>query len=119
MDGQIGIIVNMLILSKYLILAQSLRLSGRTQVNHEWRNNAMKTLTKVSLLAAIVAVSAGCAGAPRTHAGCANPNYGAAVIGGLAGGVLGAQVGSGSGRTAATAIGAGTGAVIGSQMNCD
>ena len=78
----------------------------------------MKTITKV-LAAAIVLVTAACASTPQTRAGCANPNYGAAVIGGLAGGVLGAQVGSGSGRTAATVIGAGTGAVVGSQVNCN
>jgi uncharacterized protein YcfJ len=83
------------------------------------RNDFMKTFTKGLAAAVIVIVTAGCASAPHTRAGCENPNYGAAVIGGLAGGVIGSQVGSGSGRTAATAIGAGTGAVIGSQVNCN
>ncbi|MCW5603288.1 MAG: glycine zipper 2TM domain-containing protein [Burkholderiales bacterium] len=79
----------------------------------------MKRVTKTISVAAIVFVVAGCASGPQTRAGCENPNYGAAVIGGLAGGLLGAQVGSGSGRIAATAVGAGTGAVVGSQVNCD
>lgn len=79
----------------------------------------MKTITKVLAVATIAVITAGCAGGPQARQGCANPNYGAAVIGGLAGGLLGAQVGSGAGRTAATAVGAGTGAVVGSQVNCD
>ena len=39
-----------------------------------------------------------------------------AIIGGLAGGLLGAQVGHGSGKTAATIVGAGGGAIIGNQI---
>jgi uncharacterized protein YcfJ len=81
----------------------------------------MKTTTIVmASMLALVAGLAGCASQSGHHTrqGCAEPNYGGAVIGGLAGGLLGAQVGSGSGRTAATAVGAGTGAVIGSQVNC-
>lgn len=79
----------------------------------------MKTITKIVVILAATVMTAGCA----THSaydayGCAYPNYGGAVIGGLAGGLIGAQIGSGSGRTAATAIGAGTGAVIGSQAGC-
>ncbi len=79
----------------------------------------MKTITKVMAVATIAVIAAGCASGPRSREGCANPNYGAAVIGGLAGGLLGAQVGGGTGRNAAIAAGAGTGAVIGSQVNCD
>lgn len=81
----------------------------------------MKTTTKVGAAVIMIAGLAACASTPSYHAreGCAHPNYGGAVIGGLAGGLIGAQVGSGSGRTAATAIGAGTGAVIGSQVNCE
>lgn len=78
----------------------------------------MKTMTKI-LMIVLLAVTAGCAAGPQTRVGCAEPNYGGAVIGGLAGGLLGAQVGKGSGRTAATAVGAGTGAVIGSQVGCE
>lgn len=81
----------------------------------------MKTATKVKVSIIVLAMGlAGCASHTGYHArqGCAEPNYGGAVIGGLAGGLLGSQVGSGSGRTAATAVGAGTGAVIGSQVNC-
>lgn len=76
----------------------------------------MGTMTKVMAALSVAVMTAGCASTPQ---GCANPNYGGAVIGGLAGGLLGAQVGSGSGRTAATAVGAGTGAVIGSQVGCE
>ena len=42
-------------------------------------------------------------------------DYGGAVIGGLAGGLLGNTVGGGNGRTAATAIGAVTGAMVGDR----
>jgi uncharacterized protein YcfJ len=79
----------------------------------------MKIATKVLVSVVTVAVVAGCATSPSQRAGCANPNYGAAIIGGLAGGMLGAQVGGGVGRLAATAAGAGTGAVVGSQMGCE
>ena len=78
----------------------------------------MKANTTLLIAATTAAMLAGCASSPSQHAGCAQPNYGAAVIGGLAGGLLGAQVGAGSGRVAAAAVGAGTGAVIGSQVGC-
>ena len=42
-------------------------------------------------------------------------DYGAALIGGVAGGLLGSNVGKGNGRTAATALGAVAGAVIGDR----
>lgn len=79
----------------------------------------MKFATKMVMMVMAAGIVGGCASSPSQRAGCANPNYGAAVIGGLAGGLLGAQVGSGVGRTAATAVGAGTGAVIGSQIGCE
>ena len=79
----------------------------------------MRSLTKAATAALVSGVLAGCASHPTQHVGCAAPNYGGAIIGGLAGGLLGAQVGSGSGRTAATAVGAGAGAVIGSQVGCE
>jgi uncharacterized protein YcfJ len=80
----------------------------------------MKTITNVIAFATVAVMTAGCASNPGYQArqGCENPNYAAAVIGGLAGGLLGSQVGRGTGRTAATAVGAGTGAVIGSQVGC-
>ncbi|HET9405497.1 MAG TPA: glycine zipper 2TM domain-containing protein, partial [Burkholderiales bacterium] len=77
------------------------------------------TIFRAWAIAGTVILLAGCAGGPQERHGCAQPNYGGAVIGGLAGGLIGAQVGSGSGRTAATAVGAGTGAVIGSQVGCE
>lgn len=40
-----------------------------------------------------------------------------AIIGGLAGAILGAQVGKGNGRVAAAAVGAGTGAIVGDRMD--
>ena len=43
---------------------------------------------------------------------CAGQVFGGAAIGGL----LGNQVGSGKGKTAATAIGAGAGAAVGTQV---
>jgi outer membrane lipoprotein SlyB len=79
----------------------------------------MKATTTIVMAAMGLAMLAGCATSPSQQAGCAQPNYGAAVIGGLAGGLLGAQVGGGTGRLAATAVGAGTGAVIGSQVGCE
>jgi uncharacterized protein YcfJ len=39
------------------------------------------------------------------------------IIGGLAGGIIGNQVGSGRGREAATAIGAVTGAIVGNNLS--
>jgi outer membrane lipoprotein SlyB len=74
---------------------------------------------KAPAIAVVLGILAGCASHPSAHVGCAQPNYGGAIIGGLAGGLLGAQIGSGSGRIAATAVGAGTGAVIGSQAGCE
>lgn len=44
------------------------------------------------------------------------PNILGAVVGGLAGAVLGNQIGSGSGRTAATVLGGVAGAAIGNQI---
>lgn len=46
-----------------------------------------------------------------------NRNYGGAVIGGVAGAVLGNQVGNGHGREAATALGAVIGAFTGDQVS--
>ena len=43
-------------------------------------------------------------------------DYGAALIGGVAGGLLGSTVGGGNGRNAATAIGAVTGALTGDRL---
>jgi uncharacterized protein YcfJ len=43
-------------------------------------------------------------------------NYGGALIGGVAGGLLGNQVGKGHGREAATAVGAVVGAFTGNQL---
>jgi uncharacterized protein YcfJ len=45
--------------------------------------------------------------------------YGGSIIGGVAGGLLGNQVGGGNGRTAATALGAITGAIVGDRMEND
>lgn len=44
-------------------------------------------------------------------------SYGGAILGGIAGGILGNQVGGGNGRTAATAIGAATGAIVGDGLD--
>ena len=44
------------------------------------------------------------------------PQYGGAVLGGLAGGVLGHQVGNGRGKDAATVLGVVLGAVAGNQI---
>ena len=61
---------------------------------------------------------AGCAGGPQIKQGCNEPNYGAAVIGAVAGGLLGSQIGGGLGRDVAMVAGAGTGAVVGSKVDC-
>ncbi|MDP2827968.1 MAG: glycine zipper 2TM domain-containing protein [Sulfuricellaceae bacterium] len=44
-------------------------------------------------------------------------SYGGAIVGGLAGGLIGHQVGGGRGKTAATVIGATTGAIIGDRID--
>jgi len=61
---------------------------------------------------------AGCASNPITQA-CSEPNVALAVAGGLAGGLVGSQIGAGLGRQLAIAAGAGTGAVLGSRVNCN
>ena len=43
-------------------------------------------------------------------------HYGGAIVGGLAGGILGHQVGGGSGKDAATALGVVIGAITGDQL---
>lgn len=43
-------------------------------------------------------------------------NYTGAIVGGVAGGLLGSTIGSGNGRVAATALGAGTGAIVGDRV---
>ncbi|MES2207061.1 MAG: glycine zipper 2TM domain-containing protein [Pseudomonadota bacterium] len=44
-------------------------------------------------------------------------DYTGAVIGGVAGGLLGSQIGGGNARFATTAIGAGTGAMVGNSIS--
>jgi outer membrane lipoprotein SlyB len=60
----------------------------------------------------------GCASMPDMQADCRQPNYPLAVAGTVIGGLLGGQVGAGTGRHIAIAAGAGLGAVAGSRMNC-
>ncbi|MBI5277471.1 MAG: glycine zipper 2TM domain-containing protein [Burkholderiales bacterium] len=45
-----------------------------------------------------------------------NPSYGGMAIGAIAGGILGNQVGKGSGKDAATAAGVVAGAMVGNQL---
>ncbi|MES2481210.1 MAG: glycine zipper 2TM domain-containing protein [Pseudomonadota bacterium] len=54
--------------------------------------------------------------ATTTTTGSRPPNVMGAVVGGVAGAVLGRQVGGGSGRTAATVLGGVAGAAVGSQV---
>jgi outer membrane lipoprotein SlyB len=49
--------------------------------------------------------------------GCNHPNYAAAIVGGVVGGVLGSTIGRGVGKGAAEIVGAGTGAIAGSQVD--
>lgn len=49
----------------------------------------------------------------------AERSLGGAILGGVAGAILGNQVGGGNGRTAATAVGAVTGAMVGDRMQND
>ena len=74
--------------------------------------------TKLFAVVISAGLIAGCAGGPQIKEGCNEPNYGAAIIGGLAGGLLGSQIGGGLGRDIAIAAGAGTGAVVGSKVDC-
>lgn len=98
---------------------KSLRATGQqaslsTETGGEAMSPVMKILTGVIAVLAIT----GCASGPNVSSGC-GPNYGAAALGALAGGVLGAQVGAGVGRNVAIAAGAGTGAVLGSRVDCN
>ena len=52
------------------------------------------------------------------QAECRTPNYPLALAGTVIGGLLGGQIGAGTGRHVAIAAGAGIGAVTGSRMNC-
>ena len=71
-------------------------------------------IRSMALVAVASLAVAGCAGNPETNREiqCAGQVFGGAAIGGL----LGNQVGSGKGKTAATAIGAGAGAAFGTQV---
>ena len=69
-----------------------------------------KTLTTVSLAAALAISVAGC----ESTGG--QKQTGGAVVGGLAGAIAGAQFGQGSGRVAAGAVGALLGALVGSEV---
>lgn len=78
----------------------------------------MKSANQLVVVLISAGLLAGCAGGPQIKQGCNQPNYGAAIIGGLAGGLLGSQIGSGLGRDIAMVAGAGTGAVVGSKVDC-
>jgi len=78
----------------------------------------MKLANRLWVIAVSAGLLAGCAGGPQIKQGCNKPNYGAAIIGGIAGGLLGSQIGAGVGRSIAIAAGAGTGAVVGSKVDC-
>lgn len=78
----------------------------------------MKSAHKLFAVVISGVLLAGCAGGPQIKADCHTPNYGGAIIGGLAGGLLGSQIGGGLGRDVAMVAGAGTGAVIGSKVDC-
>jgi len=78
----------------------------------------MKSANQLAAVLISAGLLAGCAGGPQIRQGCHEPNYGAAIIGGLAGGLLGSQIGGGLGRDIAMVAGAGTGAVVGSKVDC-
>jgi len=65
------------------------------------------------LLALAAAATAGCTANPQTNQDlqCAGGVLGGAAVGGL----LGNQIGGGSGKRVATAVGAGAGAAVGTQ----
>jgi len=52
-----------------------------------------------------------------TTSGAKERSYGGAVIGGVAGAILGNQVSNGRGRDVATALGAATGAIVGDRID--
>ena len=78
----------------------------------------MKSANQLVAVLISAGLLAGCAGGPQIKQGCNQPNYGAAIIVGLAGGLLGSQIGGGLGRDIAMVAGAGTGAVVGSKVDC-
>lgn len=74
----------------------------------------MIPVKKALVLAALVAVAAaGCTNNPQTNAEmkCAGGILGGAALGGL----VGNQFGAGKGKSVMTAVGAGTGAAVGTQ----
>jgi uncharacterized protein YcfJ len=56
-------------------------------------------------------------GAPVYQQPQQDRSYGGAIIGGIAGALLGHTVGGGTGKVVATAIGAGTGAIVGDRID--
>jgi surface antigen len=74
------------------------------------KNTVAKRLSRVVLPMVLAGSLAACAGSDY-----GNKQVGGAVLGGAAGGLLGAQVGSGSGQLAATAAGAILGMMVGSE----
>ena len=78
----------------------------------------MKSANQLVAVVISAGLLAGCAGGPQIKQGCNDPNYGAAIIGGIAGGLLGSAIGAGVGSSIAIAAGAGTGAVVGSKVDC-
>ena len=74
------------------------------------------TTSTIAVLAALWL--GGCASMPNTQANCRQPNYPLALAGTVVGGLLGGQIGAGTGRHVAIAAGAGLGAVTGSRINC-
>jgi len=79
----------------------------------------MKIINKLIVVIIAIGLLAGCASNPQMAQGCSHPNYGAAIVGGVAGGLLGSTIGRGVGKEAAEVVGAGTGAVVGSQVDCN
>ena len=78
----------------------------------------MQRRTMTATLALLSALLLGGCATTRMQANCNAPNYPLAVAGTVIGGLLGGQIGAGTGRHIAIAAGAGLGAVAGSRMNC-
>jgi uncharacterized protein YcfJ len=79
----------------------------------------MTCVVKTAISAVLLSAGlAACSGMPGSQANVAGncTNIPGAIIGGVVGGAVGSQVGSGRGRDVAIAAGAGTGAVVGSNV---
>jgi hypothetical protein len=89
-----------------------------TERARQMKESIMRSSVTTGITAVFMVLLLGGCATTRMQANCNEPNYALAVAGTVIGGLLGGQIGAGTGRHVAIAAGAGLGAVAGSRMNC-